>query len=212
MNAAQNPKVRQSTPSTKFSHSRFSTSALGRFVSKRRISRLVKNQTHIIQRHLETGSLKALVTIPVFLAALSVAWNSSASQPTQPPSSATQATGAPAASLSAKAIPFDEIGAAAGKQYSGNGLAATATKTGAWLNCVFQKLEGDATSEGLWLTSTVTNTVKYRFRVKAMAVGRETSFLDVAADDNPLILTSRNFPSPFLDQMEPIHIGCYRET
>jgi hypothetical protein len=40
------------------------------------------------------------------------------------------------------------------------------------LRCVFQRLEGEATREGLWLSSTVSNSLNDRFRVTATAVGR----------------------------------------
>src|SRR2546428_7716061 len=56
-------------------------------------------------------------------------------------------------------IPWSQIGAKAGAEYQGEGLAVMPTGTGARLRCVFQRLEGEATSEGLWLTSTVTNAV-----------------------------------------------------
>ena len=52
-------------------------------------------------------------------------------------------------------IPLAELGAKAGAQYHGNGLSVTPTPEGARLRCVFQKLEGQVTREGLWLTSTV---------------------------------------------------------
>ena len=71
-----------------------------------------------------------------------------------------------------QAIPWNQIGAKAGADYKGDGLAVTPTGSGARLHCVFQRLDGEATPEGLWLTSTVTNTVSDRFRVTAMAVGR----------------------------------------
>src|SRR5256885_323542 len=41
-------------------------------------------------------------------------------------------------------------------------------------NIVETQPEGEATREGLWLTSTVTNAVNDRFRVVATAVGRVT--------------------------------------
>lgn len=40
------------------------------------------------------------------------------------------------------------------------------------MRCVFQRLEGEAAREGLWLTSTATNAVNDRFRVVAASVGR----------------------------------------
>ena len=69
-------------------------------------------------------------------------------------------------------IPWNKIGAAAGKQYQGDGLAVTATGEGARLHCVFQKLEGHATRDGFWLTSTAGGAPAGRFRVTAQAVGR----------------------------------------
>lgn len=69
-------------------------------------------------------------------------------------------------------IPWNEIGAAAGKQYQGDGLAVAATEEGARLHCVFQKLEGHATRDGLWLVSTTAGAPGGRFRVTALAVGR----------------------------------------
>ena len=56
------------------------------------------------------------------------------------------------------AIPWSQIGAKAGADYQGDALAVIPTAEGARLRCVFQRLEGDATREGLWLTSTVTKT------------------------------------------------------
>src|SRR5579859_1117180 len=72
-------------------------------------------------------------------------------------------------------IPWNQIGAKAGADYKGDGLAVSPTEPGASLHCVFQRLDGEATSEGLWLTSTVTNTANDRFRVAAVEVGRKAS-------------------------------------
>jgi hypothetical protein len=61
-----------------------------------------------------------------------------------------------------------QIGTKAGADYHGDGLAVSPTAQGARLRCVFQRLEGEATREGLWLTSTViprSGTVNDRFRV-----------------------------------------------
>jgi hypothetical protein len=77
-----------------------------------------------------------------------------------------------AATNTPNAIPWNEIGAKAGADYKGDGLAVSPAGSGARLHCVFQRLDGEATPEGLWLTSTVTNTVSDRFRVTATAVGR----------------------------------------
>ncbi|MCO5052663.1 MAG: hypothetical protein M9920_10200 [Verrucomicrobiae bacterium] len=69
-------------------------------------------------------------------------------------------------------IPWDQIGAKAGADYQGDGLRVVAQGGNVKLNCVFQRLEGEATPEGLWLTSTVTNQVQDRFRVVAASLGR----------------------------------------
>ena len=71
-------------------------------------------------------------------------------------------------------IPMDQLGAVAGKQYHGDGLSVATTPEGARLRCVFQKLEGQATREGLWLTSTTDASKGERFRVVAGEVGRVT--------------------------------------
>src|SRR6266436_5745299 len=54
------------------------------------------------------------------------------------------------------AIPWSQIGAKAGADYQGDGLAVSPIPQSgsARLRCVFQRLEGEATREGLWLTST----------------------------------------------------------
>ncbi len=73
------------------------------------------------------------------------------------------------------AIPWDQIGAKAGADYQGDGLAVTPSERGARLHCVFQRLDGEATTEGLWLTSIVSNAAADAFRVRAMEVGRAGS-------------------------------------
>ena len=76
-------------------------------------------------------------------------------------------------SQSSEAIPVAELGAKAGAQYHGDGLSVMPTPDGARLRCVFQKLEGEITFEGLWLTSTSEPQTGEKFRVMARAVGRE---------------------------------------
>ena len=83
-------------------------------------------------------------------------------------------------------IPWDQIGAKAGADYRGDGLRVTAQGESVKLNCMFQRLEGEATPEGLWLTSTVTNQVQDRFRVVATALGRTTSNPLSRPDGHPL--------------------------
>ncbi|MCX6926097.1 MAG: hypothetical protein NT154_23245, partial [Verrucomicrobia bacterium] len=59
-------------------------------------------------------------------------------------------------------------------QCSGAGLAVGAGEDGAVrLRCAFQRLEGEVTGEGLWLTSTVDGAGADRFRVVADYVGRD---------------------------------------
>src|SRR3989442_7218206 len=59
------------------------------------------------------------------------------------------AAGAPVPNRSA--IPLDQIGATVEKQYKGDGLSVCATPSGARLRCVFQRMEGEVTREGVWL-------------------------------------------------------------
>ncbi|MGA7413917.1 MAG: hypothetical protein WBW33_25800, partial [Bryobacteraceae bacterium] len=68
------------------------------------------------------------------------------------------------------AIPFSDIGARAAG-YQGGALGVTATADGARLRCGFQKLEGHATPEGLWLESTAPGAAG-RIRLTATALGR----------------------------------------
>jgi hypothetical protein len=95
-------------------------------------------------------------------------------------------------------IPFSEIGAKATADYQGDALGITATPDGARLRCGFQKLEGHATPEGLWLESTVPGGVG-RFRLTAAAMCRESS----RARDCALIEPTASQPSGLTD------VGCY---
>ena len=74
---------------------------------------------------------------------------------------------------SRKAISWDQVGAKAGAAYQGDGLRVTPTAEGARLHCVFQRLDGEATRQGLWLTSTASG--GGQFRLVATVVGREQS-------------------------------------
>ena len=49
---------------------------------------------------------------------------------------------------SSQAIPWSQLGAKAGADYRGDGLAVMSTAEGVRLRCVFQRLEGEATREG----------------------------------------------------------------
>jgi len=65
---------------------------------------------------------------------------------------------------------MDQLGAVAGEQYQGDGLSVSATPEGARLRCAFQRLEGQVTREGLWLSSTADASSGERFRVVAMEI------------------------------------------
>ena len=92
-------------------------------------------------------------------------------------STAPTAEGPPASR--AEAIPWSQLGARAGADYQGDALAMTATAEGARLKCGFQKLEGRATAEGLWLESGAEGGGK--FRVVAVAVGRSSGLAGTLA-------------------------------
>lgn len=94
-------------------------------------------------------------------------------------------------------ISMDRRGILAGKQYQADGLLVTATPSGARLNCIFQRLDGEATSDGLWLNSASKNTPAERFRVKAVSIGRDPRgteaglwFVSDVLNWTPQVLTS----------------------
>src|SRR5439155_9945364 len=89
-----------------------------------------------------------------------------------------------------------QLAAKAGADYQGDGLDVMPAAEGARLRCVFQRLEGEATREGLWLTSTVTNAVKDRFRIVATGIGRQSRIVG----DEVTSLTSKARVPP-----EPVH-------
>ena len=72
-------------------------------------------------------------------------------------------------------IPFDQIGAVAGKRYSGDSLAVASSPDGARLSCSFQKLNAHVTTEGLWLASVEDGTKGEGLRVIARTLGRESA-------------------------------------
>ena len=72
-------------------------------------------------------------------------------------------------------IPFDQIGAEAGKNYSGDGLVVEFSPDGVRLRCSFQKLNAQVTTEGLWLASAADGAKGERFRVIARTLGRESA-------------------------------------
>jgi hypothetical protein len=81
------------------------------------------------------------------------------------------------AAETAAAIPFAQLGSEADKKGGSTASSITPTATGARLKALMQDLEGEATPEGLWLTSTADEDVGKvnRFRVKAAAFGHSSS-------------------------------------
>ena len=69
-------------------------------------------------------------------------------------------------------IAWGDLGAKATAQYSGAGLSVFTAEGAVRLRCAFQKLEGEVTREGLWLSSTVPGAAASRFRVVATSIGR----------------------------------------
>ena len=89
-----------------------------------------------------------------------------------------------------QSIPLDQLGAVATKQVEGDALSVSptamgsGTATGARLHCAFQRLEGEATPEGLWLTSTAAQAQGDRFRVVATAVARDAVLVGSSCCDD----------------------------
>jgi hypothetical protein len=71
-----------------------------------------------------------------------------------------------------QSISWDAIGAAVGSQFEGDALAVSATNDGALLHCVFQRMDGYATTRGLWLVSTTTNSHGESFCLAATGLRR----------------------------------------
>lgn len=88
------------------------------------------------------------------------------------------------AGLEQKSYPVEHLGAEAQRQYAGDGIGISATPGGALLRADFQKLEGHATADGLWMKSLETPGQVDRFRVKATAIGR-------AGDASPAFLADQ---------------------
>jgi hypothetical protein len=123
------------------------------------------------------------------------------------PSRTIVAAGTAAANPSA--IALDQIGATVEKRYAGDGLSVCATNGGARWRCVFQKMEGEVTREGLWLTSTAEESEGERFRVVATSVGRRScgAVTESASHDTKESLGSAG-ASPYHDQSECAALPC----
>jgi len=71
-------------------------------------------------------------------------------------------------------VPWAELGKRAGEQYRGDGLAVAATRDGAHLQCVFQKLEGELGPDALQVISKASSKAG-RFAIRASDLGRTGS-------------------------------------
>lgn len=73
-----------------------------------------------------------------------------------------------------QAIPWDQLGAKAQQEYPSDSLSIRAAPHGAELQVKSQALKGQATSEGLWLTSMSADadSKRDRFRVQSISIGR----------------------------------------
>jgi hypothetical protein len=78
----------------------------------------------------------------------------------------------PPLSLSAKSMHIVEFGAATGQQNFNDDLAVTAAEDGARLRCMDQRIEGMATTEGLWLTSTAPECPGDKLRILTAEISR----------------------------------------
>ncbi|MBI4661778.1 MAG: hypothetical protein HY735_23395, partial [Verrucomicrobia bacterium] len=75
-------------------------------------------------------------------------------------------------------VSVSELGATVAAQDHGKGLSVTPVSGGAVLRCMFQRMEGQVTEDGLWLTSTTAENPRDRFRVIARAWGRAETGLE----------------------------------
>ncbi len=99
-----------------------------------------------------------------------------------------QGTAPPLATNSAP-ISFDQIGSAVARKYDGDGISVSATPGGARLQSAFQKLSGEATRDGLWLTSTDDD--GGRLRLVAAAIRRGDARMALALSGRVGIAGSR---------------------
>ncbi len=110
----------------------------------------------------------------ILLLCLALAWNFADTRAEQP----------------SAAIPFSAIGAKATADYQGDALAIAGTPDGARLHCGFQKLEGRATPQGLWLESVASD--GGRLYLVAQAVNRD----DGADEAAPYLWLGLDWGSP----------------
>src|SRR5258708_7156738 len=117
---------------------------------------------------------------------------------------------APAARQTGRPIPFSELGASVGAQYQGDDLSVAPTPEGARLRCVFQKLEGQATAEGLWLNSTANGAKGDHFRVMAVSVTRspDGAPLDQSEFTFTTFFPEEGIPENLFSRIDPLNSGA----
>lgn len=87
------------------------------------------------------------------------------------PATVTLALGVQSCRRPSELTTLSQLGATVGAQYHGDGLSVAPTPEGAWLRCVFLKLEGQVKHEGSWLASTAEPQTGQKLSVVAQAVG-----------------------------------------
>src|SRR6266850_1968988 len=75
--------------------------------------------------------------------------------------------------LTTSTTPLSYLGTEFGNKYCGHGLTIRPTPQGASIQCIFQRLNAELTSQGLYLASTADCAKGTIFRVLAGAIGRE---------------------------------------
>ena len=114
-------------------------------------------------------------------------------------------------------IAWCDLGAKATAQYSGDGLAIATTQDGTVrLRCVFQKLDGEVTCGGLWLSSTACDAAPAPaspFRLVAAAFGREGDSLATLPQRGAVSATSTQarFARPGLCEEYSVSVDGVRQ-
>src|SRR6266581_4196569 len=96
-------------------------------------------------------------------------------------------------------IHMAELSSKIAVQNPGDNLSVVPSPEGAHLHCIFQKLEGEATTEGLWLTSTASGADADRFRVTATSVGRTVGSVEREAPQRSSVERPLTLNAPHSD-------------
>jgi hypothetical protein len=111
------------------------------------------------------------------------------------------------------AIPVSDIGARATAGYQGDALGVTAAADGARLRCGFQKLEGHATAQGLWLESTKPGAAGTRPRTASAIYRAGPSTLNPSSLQAPFPLEDKvvRFTRPRLTEEYSVSVDGLRQ-